>query len=197
MAVAVIKETKEQSLMSKLNEVIDKGRRTCTLSSNIQNLLIKQLEHELLNHNIYLTFSTYYFNNNLSKLKVYYEKRAEEELVHAKWIINYLNNCGVKYQMPKINEVKIDLKGLEDAFDITVDLEIHTTMCINNIAEQALKEGDFTTFNWLNGNSKVEGKLILEQLEEETTSRKVAGIAHMSTDWISKQDAILEYYENI
>jgi len=99
--------------------------------------------------------------------------------------------------MPKINEVKIDLKGLEDAFDITVDLEIHTTMCINNIAEQTLKEGDFTTFNWLNGNSKVEGKLILEQLEEETTSRKVAGIAHMSTDWISKQDAILEYYENI
>lgn len=199
MAVAEIKTSTEKSSLSfvqKLQNIIDKERRNCTLSSQMQEALIKQIGHELFNKNVYLTFASYYSDNHLYKLETYYKKRADEEAVHAKWIMDYLDKCNVKYQIPKINNVDITINNLEEPFDITVDLEIYTTMCINNLAKLALQEEDFTTFNWLNGQTNA--KLILEQQEEETTSRIVAGIAHIQdADWLGKQDAILEYYVNI
>lgn len=193
----VVNNKEDASFEQKLEAIINKNRRKCTLSEEMLNLLVKQISHELFNKNVYQTFANYFSVNHLPKLKEYYTKRAEEEYLHAKWIINYLNKCDAEYSMPKVGEVKIDIKNFEHTFDLTVDLEIYTTMCINNIAQKALEEKDFTTFNWLNGNSPTDGKLILEQQEEETTSRIVAGIAHMDTDWLSKQDSIMEYYGSI
>jgi ferritin len=60
--------------------------------------------------------------------------RAEEEQHHANWIIKYLNDCDANFSMPKVGEVNIAIKDLEQPFDLTVDLEIYTTQCINEIA---------------------------------------------------------------
>ena len=195
MSVVIKKEKPQEQQPSKPS--IDASRRKCTLSNEMVNALVKQISHELYNRNVYLTFSNYFKVNHLSKLAEYYKKRADEEDLHARWIIQYLNNCSAEFKMPKINEVTTEIKNLEHPFDLTVDLEIYTTQCINKLVKSAWEEGDYTTFNWLNGDSHEEGKLVLEQREEETTSRAIAGIAHMDVDWLTKQDSILEYYGNI
>ena len=38
----------------------DVSRRKCTLSNEIQKLLLRQLKHELQNHNAYMNFSNYF-----------------------------------------------------------------------------------------------------------------------------------------
>lgn len=179
-----------------LTNKIDTARRKCTLSDKMIKMLVKQINHELFNKHVYQTFANYYNINHLPKLCKYYKMRAEEEQHHANWIIKYLNDCDANFSMPKVGEVNIVIKDLEQPFDLTVDLEIYTTQCINEIAVQSLQEVDLTTFNWLNHDSDEAGKLIMEQREEETTSRIIAGLAHQDTDWLTKQDSILEYYEN-
>ena len=54
-------------------------RRICTLSDKMVELLLRQLSHELYNHNLYRSFANYYGINGLAVLESYYIKRAEEE----------------------------------------------------------------------------------------------------------------------
>lgn len=49
----VVKETAKDPTGPK-----DISRRECTLSKEIQELLLRQLKHELQNHNIYMNFFT-------------------------------------------------------------------------------------------------------------------------------------------
>lgn len=183
----------ELSLDQKLSSIIDKKRRTCTLSNAMIQILIKQIGHELQNRHIYMTFANYFKVQGLTKLYTYFHKRSEEENHHAQWIIDYLNTCDAQFSMPKITEAKLNIKNMEYPFDVTVDLEIYTTMCINEIVKLADSENDYATALWL----RKPGKLVEEQIEEERTSRVVANIAHMDTDWVTKQDSILEYYDSL
>lgn len=65
------------------DQKIDVSRRECTLSTNIQKLLLRQLKHELENENIYLTFANYFNVRGLVVLAKYYELRSYEEKKHA------------------------------------------------------------------------------------------------------------------
>ena len=60
-------------------EKLDIKRRKCTLSENIQKLLLRQLKHELYNHNLYMSFSNFYGVQGLAVLEQYYKERADEE----------------------------------------------------------------------------------------------------------------------
>jgi hypothetical protein len=46
----------------------------------------------------------------------------------------------------------------------------------------------------LKGNDDEHGKLVLEQIEEESISRTIAEMANEDTDWQTKQDTILSFY---
>ena len=55
-------------------------RRVCTLSDRTIDLLLRQLSHELYNHNLYRSFANYYGINGLAVLEAYYIKRAEDSI---------------------------------------------------------------------------------------------------------------------
>ena len=96
-------------------------RRVCTLSDRTIDLLLRQLSHELYNHNLYRSFANYYGINGLAVLEAYYIKRAEEEKLHHDWISNYLNynDAGVIY--PQVPEIKEDWDDPVTPFKMTVD----------------------------------------------------------------------------
>ena len=77
-------ETKEQ--IEEKNIALDTvdliKRRKCTLSDNMVELLIRQLKHELYNHNLYRTFANFFGTQGLAVLEQYYINRAEEEKLH-------------------------------------------------------------------------------------------------------------------
>lgn len=161
----VVKEKGAEPTMRETEAIIDKDRRTCTLSQVMVEMLVKQMSAELSNHNIYMTFAAYFNLQDLPLLEEYYIARAEEEYLHHRWIYGYLNDNDAKYQYPEIKAINIDITSRVMPFNATVDREIETTMGINKIVEQAMKEGDWATFNWLQGEDSKTGRLVLEQVE--------------------------------
>lgn len=156
----VIKNTAKDPVEGK-----DLSRRECTLSKEIQQLLLRQLKHELQNHNIYMNFANYFGVRGLVVLEEYYKKRADEEYLHHSWIRKYLNENDAEYLYPAIEQFNKEITDMITPFKITVDLEIQTTQMIYEIVDQAANEGDWATFNWLNGHDKETGMLVNEQVE--------------------------------
>ncbi len=142
----------------------DLSRRECTLSVEIQKLLLRQLKHELQNHNAYMNFANYFGVRGFIILEEYYKQRADEEYLHHSWIRKYLNENDAEYIYPTIDQFDKKIESMEAPFDITVDLEIETTQMIDEIIEQAAAEGDWATFNWLMGHSEETGRLREEQV---------------------------------
>lgn len=145
-------------------EKLDVKRRKCTLSEEIQKMLLRQLKHEMYNHNLYMSFSNFYGVQGLAVLEEYYKLRAKEEYLHAEWIRTYMNENDSAYVYPDIPAISEVFEDNVTPFKLTVDKEIETTQLIYEIVDQALEEGDWATFNWLNGDSDEIGRLVQEQV---------------------------------
>ncbi len=160
-------------------------RKLKLLSKPISDLLLIQVTHELENYMLYNMFSNFFALENILPLEEYYHKRAHEEMVHHNWIVDYLQeaDCLLTYPTPNIQNTA---KTLIDPFILTVNKEIETTQMIYKIAEVALEEKDFMTFNWLNQH------LIPEQIEEENTSRMARQIMELDADLLEKSEQILK-----
>lgn len=186
----VIKNT-ENAQVEK-NEV---SRKECTLSKEIQALLLRQLKHELQNHNDYMTFANYFGTRGFVVLEEYYKQRADEEYLHHSWIRKYLNENDAEYVYPALDQFNKEITDMVTPFRLTVDIEIETTKLINEIVDQAAIEGDWATFNWLNGHDKETGMLVNEQVEEESISRTIRDIAEMDGSWLRKEKSIMNAYK--
>lgn len=173
----------------------DLSRRKCTLSKEIQQLLLRQLKHELQNHNIYMNFANYFGVRGLVILEEYFKQRADEEYLHHSWIRKYLNENDAEYIYPTIEQFDKEITDMITPFKLTVDLEIQTTQMIYEIVDQAANEGDWATFNWLNGHDKETGMLVNEQTEEESISRTVLDIAESEGSWLRKEKSIMNAYK--
>lgn len=186
----VIKKTANDPVEGK-----DLSRRKCTLSKEIQQLLLRQLKHELQNHNIYMNFANYFGVRGLVVLEEYFKQRADEEYLHHSWVRKYLNENDAEYIYPTIEQFDKEITDMITPFKLTVDLEIQTTQMIYEIVDQAANEGDWATFNWLNGHDKETGMLVNEQVEEESISRTVLDIAESEGSWLRKEKSIMNAYK--
>lgn len=166
----------------------------CRLSNEMIDKLVDQIHHELYNHNLYKTFANFFLVEGLMKLHQYYVARANEELVHHNWIVDYLNANHIEFKYPAIPEISESFDDYITPFELTLEKEIETTNLINVMVELALKEKDWLTFNWLMKDNGA--KLVAEQREEESISRTALNIANQDDSWISKEAAILDAYNS-
>ena len=174
---------------------IDKNRRYCTIDESLAEMLITQLGAELSNKHLYNTFANYFGVEGLPKLEEYFKMRAAEEELHHKWIYDYLGYNDVEFLYPAVAEINVDIKNRVDPFLLTVDKEIETTMSIYKIYEKAQELKDYATMAWFNGCGPIDGKLIPEQVEEESISRTIADMAQEDAPWLIKQNSILSFYK--
>lgn len=187
-----------EDTMKYTNKVIDTSRRECTLSKEMIEMLVKQLSAELANHSLYRTFANYFAVEGLPKLQLYFEGRAKEEYLHHDWIYKYLTDNDAVFQYPTVPPINVEITDRVMPFDATVDREIETTMSINLIVDQALKEKDWATFQWLNADGDDDGAMLVkEQVEEESISRTIADMAKMEASWLRKENAILDFYNSL
>ena len=168
------------------------NRKDQTRSEKVAKLMVDQISRELYNHNAYRTFANFYYKLGLCKLSQYYQLRAFEEYNHHSWLFDRLTQSGVEFEYPKVDAIKPGhlITKPEQSFPITVNLEIETTEWINGIVKQCLEEGDYITEQWL------KEVMLGEQHEEENISRHIQAITEDDTDWLTKQDTILSYYNN-
>ena len=162
------------------------SRKLVLVSETISNLLIKQLAHELKNYNLYKSFANYYDVEGCVALAEYYNKRADEELLHHKWILDYLTEGDVKFIYPAVEQNSEKPTDYVMPFKATIDREIQTTQMIYAIYEAAIAEKDYMTASWLFD------KLIKEQIEEENTSRMALTIMEEESDIYSQAKKVLK-----
>ena len=108
----------------------------------------------------------------------------EEELSHAKKIIDFCTNAGVELNFEQID--KIDLSESFDPVKLMtkyLDLEIETTESIRRLCKQALVDSDFISFNFLND-------FIKDQLSEENEAQTRLQIFLNAKDWIVADIAV-------
>ena len=180
----------------KENQNFDTNRRFCELDDSLIELFIKQIAHEIENRHLYMSFANFFATEGLNKISEYYLKRSDEEDLHHKWMYNWLTFNDVDFQYPAIKEINLNYNDREFPFNFTVDREIETTDMINNILEKANELKDYATINWLNGGGPIEGKLIPEQVEEESISRTIRDISTENDSWLNKDKLIYETYIN-
>jgi ferritin len=165
------------------------NRKQKLISENLKKLLVKQLAHELKNYNLYKQFANYYKVAGIDELGEYFNKRADEELVHHNWLFDYLTDGDVEFQYPAIEANNVTVKNHLEPFQLTVDREIETTNLIYDLYEAAKAEKDYMTMIWM------ERPLLFEQIEEENTSRTALGIMEEDADIFIKAGRILKLLE--
>lgn len=170
-------------------------RNRSTMSEGMITLLVEQVGHELHNHNLYKSFANYFGSEGLHLLEKYYNMRADEELLHHNWIVKHLSDRDVVFNYPAVPEVK-EITGHMEILRETCIVEEDTTNLIYAIADLAKEENDWLTLAWLMGNSETDGKLLMEQLEEEAISNLVYDIASQDGSWLEKERVIMSAYAN-
>ena len=170
------------------------SKRNVYLSESMVNLLIKQISHELHNYTLYKTLANYFGTNGLNLLKEYYLGRANEELLHHQWIVDYLDERGVFFKYPSVAEVTEEFDEYLDAFELTLVVEEETTKLIYEIVDLAKKEEDYLTLCWLMQDA---GSMLLkEQAEEIAISEFALDVASKEGSWFEKERVILEAYKS-
>lgn len=170
------------------------ARRKSSVSDKIRDMFVRQLTHELQNFTLYNSFSVYFSCKGLEKLGKYFKARADEELIHQQWIMEYLSTCDAVFSYPDVEANKI--APFDDdvtPFRLTVDREIATTEMLKEICTQALSENDYLTFAFLQGNYN-KARLIPEQIEEESLSRTALDIMLTDDHILKKEDQVYELY---
>ena len=184
-----------QDVLNSTKAVVKSSRRKCSISEEVKNMFVAQLQAELTNFAMYNTFAVWFETNGLDKLGEYYRARADEELLHHKWIMDYLSDCDANFKYPSTPNIDIDINDAVQPFEMTVDREIETTGGINRIANQCCKEGDWGTISFLNGTYS-DGKLIPEQIEEESISRTALDIMRMDASILKREQEVYNMYFN-
>lgn len=165
------------------------------MSEDMINLFVKQIAHELHNYTLYKTFANYFGNEGFILFQEYYNLRADEELLHHNWLVDFLNERGVMFSYPSVAEVVEEINDYTTPFELTVNVEEETTRMIYEIVNLAQKEGDWITFSWLMQNNEKTGALVMEQLEEESISNLVLDIVTQDGSWLEKERSVMNAYK--
>lgn len=130
------------------------------LSTTILNKLNKQIELEHFASNLYLSMSAWCKAKGLDGSADFLLKHSLEELEHMRKLFNYVNETGAQAIISAIEKPESDFDDLRVLFKKTLEHEIFITGEINQLVDLALKEKDYSTFDFLQW-------YVSEQHEEE------------------------------
>ena len=133
------------------------------LKPEISTLINDQINKELFSSYLYLNISNYYTYKNLSGFANWFNVQAQEELAHANFFIQYLQDNGEAVSLKSIKADSTVFENFIDPLNYTLQHEQTVTASIENIYALALEKKDFRTTQFLDW-------FIREQAEEEKTA---------------------------
>ncbi|MCH5312877.1 MAG: ferritin [Helicobacter sp.] len=136
------------------------------VSSDVVKMLNEQIAKEMYAANLYLSMSSWCYENSFDGAGLFLFQHAGEESDHAKKLITYLNETDSKVQISQIKAPESDFKGLLDVFEKTYAHEQKITQSINDLVDFTLQKKDYPTFNFLQW-------YVNEQHEEEALFRGI------------------------
>ena len=133
------------------------------MNARTHELLNEQINKELYSAYLYLEFSNYFSDRGLDGFANWYMIQAQEERDHAMLFYQFLQN-----ENKKVTLLALDApdKSFEEDIDVLhagLEHEKYVTSLINAIYEEAHKDKDFRTMQFLDW-------FVKEQGEEETNA---------------------------
>ena len=130
------------------------------LSDKMLAQLNKQTNLEHYSANLYLAMSSWCSFKGYEGAAAFLYKHSQEEMEHMKKLFNYIRKTGGKGSIGTIESPPSDYESIVDVFKKTLEHEKLVTKAINNLAQVAMEEQDYSTFNFLQW-------YVSEQHEEE------------------------------
>lgn len=136
------------------------------LSSNLEEALNKQINLEFYSSNLYLQMSSWCIQHGLDGCGAFFREHADEERIHMQKLFDYVNETGAYARLGAISEVQEEYESIVEIFETTYEHEKQITQEINGLVSIAFKEGNFSTFNFLQW-------YVAEQHEEEQLFKSI------------------------
>ena len=136
------------------------------MNSKIESAFNEQLNAELFSSYLYLSMAAYFESQNLKGMAGWMRMQAIEEHMHAMKFFDFINECGGRVTLAKIQEPKTEWSSSLDVFEDTCEHESKVTSLINDLVDLAIKEKDHAANAFLQW-------FITEQIEEEATAQEI------------------------
>lgn len=136
------------------------------LSAKIEAALNQQIELEGASSQYYLAMASWADTQGMNGIAQFLYKHADEERLHMLKLMKYVNERGGHGLVHALKSPPKTFKGVKEVFDSVLEHEIKVSTEINKLVGICVKEGDFTTHNFLQW-------YVAEQIEEEALARKI------------------------
>ena len=136
------------------------------LSERMQEALNKQVNWELYSAYLYLSMSSYLESKGLAGAAHYMKAQAQEEMIHAMKIFDFINERGGRALLSSIEGPPTEWDSPLAVFEHAYEHEQHVTSLINGLMDLALEERDHATQIFLQW-------FVSEQVEEEASASAV------------------------
>ena len=136
------------------------------IKTEIVKMLNEQIAKEMYAANLYLSMSSWCYENSFDGAGLFLFQHADEESGHAKRLITYLNETDSKVSIAQVAAPESSFGGLLDVFEKTYAHEQKITQSINELVDFTLQSKDYATFNFLQW-------YVSEQHEEEALFRGI------------------------
>lgn len=132
----------------------------------VETAINEQIKLEEQSSRIYLAMASWCETHGFPGAAAYLFKQTDEERIHQRKFINYLNDRGGFATLVSQDAPIHTFESLLDLFQKVLVHEEFITSSINHLYETAMNEKDYITFNFLQW-------FITEQIEEESTFRTI------------------------
>jgi ferritin len=136
------------------------------LTQAMLDRLNEQINLEFYSSNLYLQMSAWCDYKGFEGCAEFLRHHAQEEMEHMQKLFTYVNETGSLAKLGTIEAPPTEWGSLKEVFDSTLEHEMVVTKSINDLADVAFQEKDYSTFNFLQW-------YVAEQHEEETLFRGV------------------------
>jgi len=145
------------------------------MNQKIQDAFNRQINAELFSSYLYLSMSAYFDSLNLSGMASWMRLQAQEEHMHAMKFFNFINECGGRVVLTKIDTPQTEWGSPLDAFEETCKHEAKVTSLIHELVELSSGEKDHAASIFLQW-------FVTEQVEEEATAQGIRDKLRMVSD---------------
>ncbi|MGI8924083.1 MAG: ferritin [Fimbriimonadales bacterium] len=159
------------------------------ISKKLAKALKEQVGHELGASQIYLGMAAYFGLQDLEKWADIFHKQSVEERGHAMKIIQFLVDVDAAFTIPAVAEAPITYASAMAVIQSALKNEQQVTKQFQAMAQMALDEKDFTSFQFLQW-------FIEEQVEEEATMRKYESLLKSDPDPFHAEMIVAELEEH-
>jgi ferritin len=136
------------------------------LSATMVERLNQQINLEFFSANLYLQMSAWCESQGLEGCAAFLKGHANEEMGHMHRLFNYVNETGALPILGAVEAPPTEFKSVRDVFGQTYEHECLVTKRINDLVDTAMREKDYSTFNFLQW-------YVAEQHEEERLFKSI------------------------